>query len=109
MKPTKKTEHLSALLPGLEWSATVEKAKDRHDTPERHGRWWVRRSVQQKLCPATGRPMGFRHSLMHGSKVVRSGVGADAARAFTAQAQFLNRSAPVSPLKKPNQTEPVTS
>jgi len=79
-----------SLLPGFEWSATVEKAKDHHDKPERHGRWWVRSSAQQKLCPSTGRPLGFRHALMHDSKVVRSGVGADAARAFTAQAEFLN-------------------
>lgn len=68
----------------------IEQAKDRNDTPERHGRWWVRSSAQQKLCTVTGRPLGFRHSLMNGSKVVRSGVGADAARAFTAQAEFLN-------------------
>jgi hypothetical protein len=90
MKPTKKTEHLSALLPGLEWSATVEKAKDRNDTPERHGRWWVRSSAQQKICPATGQPLGCRHSLMRGSQIIRNGVGTDDARAFTAQADFLN-------------------
>lgn len=90
MKSMKQTEHLSALLPGLEWSATVEQAKDYHDRPERHGTWWVRSSAQQKLCPTTGRPLGFRHALMQGSKVVRSGVGADVARAFIAQAEFLN-------------------
>ena len=57
------------------------------------------------------------HALKHGSKVVRSGVGADAARAFTAQAEFLNThelsngiAQPGSPLPSailpPNQTNP---
>jgi hypothetical protein len=91
---TKSNQPFPALLPGFEWSGTLAQADANPPEFDSHGRWWVRSSAQQKLCPSTGRPLGFRHALMHGSKVVRSGVGADAARSFTAQAEFLNRCAP---------------
>lgn len=39
---------------------------------------------------ADGQPLGFRHQLMHGRKVVRTGIGADYARTFREQADFLN-------------------
>lgn len=51
--------------------------------------WWVRRSVKQ-VTDAAGQPLGFRHQLMHGRKVVRTGIGADYARTFRQQADFLN-------------------
>ena len=51
--------------------------------------WWVRKSANQTV-DSFGMPAGFRHQLMHGRKIVRSGVGSDACRTFTAQADFLN-------------------
>lgn len=51
--------------------------------------WWVRQSAKQ-VMDADGQPLGFRHQLMHGRKVVRTGIGADFARTFREQASFLN-------------------
>lgn len=51
--------------------------------------WWVKRSAQQ-VVNSTGEAIGFRHHLMHGRTVIKSGVGADCARTFTNQALFLN-------------------
>ncbi len=53
--------------------------------------WWIRTSAKQTLDTA-GQPVGFKHRLMHGRKAIMSGTGADAARTFAAQAEFLNRS-----------------
>jgi hypothetical protein len=39
---------------------------------------------------AAGQPVGYRHQLMHGRKVMGSGVGADYARTFSRQAEFMN-------------------
>jgi hypothetical protein len=52
--------------------------------------WWIRTSAKQVLN-AAGRPVGFKHHLMHGRKVMMSGTGADAARTFAAQVAFLNQ------------------
>ncbi len=51
--------------------------------------WWVRRSAKQ-VTDAAGQPVGFRHQLMHGRKVVRTGFGSGYARTFREQAYFLN-------------------
>ncbi len=51
--------------------------------------WWVRRSAKQ-VTDAAGLPVGYRHHLMHGRKVIKSGVGADSGRTFQQQAEFLN-------------------
>ena len=58
------------------------------DTTSRSG-WWVRRSAKQ-VTDAAGLPVGYRHQLMHGRKVIKSGVGADSGRTFRQQAEFLN-------------------
>lgn len=52
--------------------------------------WWVRTSARQSL-DAFGRLEGFKHDLMYRGRVKRTGKGADAGRAFRAQADFLNR------------------
>ncbi len=52
--------------------------------------WWVRTSASQ-IPDSTGQPGSFRHGLMHGSRLVIPGQGADAARTFKAQAEFLNQ------------------
>lgn len=53
--------------------------------------WWVKRSETQ-LADSAGQPVGFKHQLMHGSSAVKSGTGADCARTFLSQAEFLNSS-----------------
>ncbi len=52
--------------------------------------WWVRKSARQ-IIDRSGMPKGFRHQLMHGRKIIQSGVGTDANRTFRAQADFLNK------------------
>lgn len=85
-------------LPGLSpFECGTELTDFKHDTISRSG-WWVRRS-QKQIMDAAGQPVGFRHQLMDGRTVVRTGVGADNGRAFREQADFLNRrdkSAPAS-------------
>lgn len=51
--------------------------------------WWVRRSAHQNIN-AAGQPIGYRHQLMHGRKVISFGVGADCARTFQRQADYQN-------------------
>ena len=51
--------------------------------------WWVRTSATQVL-DAAGTPAGYKHSLMRGRKVVKTGTGADAGRRLRAEADFLN-------------------
>ena len=51
--------------------------------------WWVKRSARQVLDKA-GQPTGYRHYLMQGKKSTSYGVGADCARTFRKQAEFLN-------------------
>ena len=57
------------------------------DTPRPD--WWVKRSAKQTVDVA-GQPVGFKHTLMYGSKIIRSGTGANPGRAFMRQAEFLN-------------------
>lgn len=51
--------------------------------------WRVKRSAKQ-VTNSAGMPAGYRHQLMQGGKVMASGVGADCARTFRKQADFLN-------------------
>jgi len=53
--------------------------------------WWVKTSDVQNLNKA-GLPCGFKHTLMHGNKTVKSGhgVGVDAGRTLRALAEFSN-------------------
>lgn len=51
--------------------------------------WWVKQSAEQTIN-AAGQPIGYRHQLIHGRKVITSGVGADFGRTFSRQADFLN-------------------
>lgn len=51
--------------------------------------WWVKRSALQRT-DAAGHPAGFQHQLMHGSKTINTGFGADCARTFRQQADFMN-------------------
>jgi hypothetical protein len=78
-----------AYLPGLDPSE--ERPETPGHTPETTLRtgWWVKRSAKQ-VTDAAGQPVGFRHQLMHGRVVVRTGVGADYARTLSRQADFLN-------------------
>jgi hypothetical protein len=81
----------ASLLPGYGWEATTM-------TPPVKGassdgpplRWWVRTSATQVISPKSGQPLGFKHTLMNGNKVVCSGVGADAGRTLQTQAEFMN-------------------
>ena len=61
------------------------------------GSWWVRSSAAQVL-DSTGAPAGFKHSLMWGRTVVKTGTGADASRRLRAEADFINRSLGLSTL-----------
>jgi hypothetical protein len=51
--------------------------------------WWIKTSPEQ-LAGARGQPAGFRHGLMFGNRLVKSGTGADEGRTFRAQVDFLN-------------------
>jgi hypothetical protein len=89
MKPT----HIAsseAFLPGL--NPSNEEADPTTHPPEAIPRsgWWVKRSAKQ-VTDAARQPVGFRHQLMHGRDVVRTGVGADCARTLRQQADFLNQ------------------
>jgi hypothetical protein len=76
------------LLPGLTPSnAEADPTCHQLDTPS--AGWWVKRSAKQ-TTNAAGQPIGYRHQLMHGRKVISSGVGADCGRTFSLQADFLN-------------------
>lgn len=88
--PTPAVTSLKGYLPGLDPSeGRPETPGYPPETTSRTG-WWVKRSVNQ-VTDAAGQPVGFRHQLMHGRKVVRTGVGADYARTFREQADFLNQ------------------
>jgi hypothetical protein len=76
-------------LPGLApFEGGAETPGHQLDATNRSG-WWVRRSEKQ-VTDAAGLPVGYRHQLMHGRKVIKSGVGPDYARTFREQACFLN-------------------
>jgi hypothetical protein len=78
-----------AFLPGLSPSdGGAGSPGHQSDTISRTG-WWVRRTDRQKL-DAAGQPAGYRHQLMHGRKVISTGVGADFARTIQQQADFQN-------------------
>ena len=77
-----------AFLPGLAPPEVgVDPPSRQHDTTSSD--WWVRRSAHQ-VMNAAGQPVGYRHQLMHGHKIIKSGVGADCGRTFRQQAEFLN-------------------
>jgi len=76
-------------LPGLApLECDAESPGYEPDTTNRSGSW-VRRSAKQ-VTDAAGLPVGYRHQLMHGRVVVRTGIGSDYARTFREQADFLN-------------------
>ena len=78
-----------AFLAGVTQSnAEADSTSHQPDTAP-HSGWWVRRSAEQ-VTDAAGQPVGYRHQLMHGRKVIMSGVGADCGRTFLQQAEFLN-------------------
>lgn len=78
-----------AFLPGLAPSECgAETPGHQSDTTSRSG-WWCRRFAEQ-ILNSVGQPIGYRHQLMHGRKVVITGVGADFGRALSLQADFLN-------------------
>jgi hypothetical protein len=83
---------LEGYLPGLD--PTEVGSETPGHTPETtpSSGWWVKRSAKQ-VTDAAGQPVGFRHQLMHGRQVARTGVGADCARTFRRQAEFLNQQA----------------
>ena len=76
-----------AFLPGL--APSDDGAGSPGHQPTTRSGWWVRRSAEQ-VMDAAGQSVGYRHQLMHGRKVMGSGVGADCARTFSRQADFLN-------------------
>jgi hypothetical protein len=78
------------VLPGCNWQSVVAPSFRGSTARTPSTNWWVRSSAKQVVCPNTGEPRGFKHSLMHGKKVVMSGGGADSGRTFRAQAEFLN-------------------
>jgi hypothetical protein len=80
---------LEGYLPGLAQPEGEIEAPGHPPAPGPFSGWWVRRSAKQ-ITDAAGQPVGFRHQLMHGREVVKSGVGADYARTFREQASFLN-------------------
>lgn len=87
--PTPAVITLEGYLPGFAPPEVgIETPGHPPDTRPRSG-WWVKRSAKQVLN-AAGQPVGFRHQLMHGREVVKSGVGADSGRTFRQQADFLN-------------------
>lgn len=75
-------------LPGFDWSGTVGRPPQAPASRTNGG--WVRTSAKQEVCATTGRPTGFRHTLMLGTEEIHTGVGADAARTFAAQVRFFN-------------------
>lgn len=81
-------DHTTRFLPDFDWSETMTRPPA--PSPAETG-WWVRSSAKQERSTTTGEPLGFRHSLMRGKRAVTSGIGADAARKFAAQAAFFNR------------------
>jgi len=88
MKPSR-TASFAAFLPGLAPTSSDPDAPAQQPNTSPSPGWWVRRSAKQ-VTDADGQPLGFRHQLMHGRKVVRTGIGADYARTFREQASFLN-------------------
>lgn len=77
-------------LPGLDPTEVGSETPGHPPDTSPSSGWWVKRSANQ-VTDAAGQPVGFRHQLMHGRKVVRTGVGADYARTFREQADFLNQ------------------
>lgn len=78
-----------AFLPGMAPSECgAETASHQPDSTTQSG-WWVHHSVEQ-VRNSVGQPGGYRHQLMHGRRAIKSGVGADCARTFQQQADFLN-------------------
>ena len=76
-----------AFLPGL--SPSDGGAGSPVHQPTTRSGWWMRRSAEQVIS-AAGRPVGYRHQLMHGRSVIKSGVGPDCARTLGLQAEFMN-------------------
>lgn len=74
-------------LPGFD-SPDIGAAPPRPTKEASSSGWWVKRSAKQ-TSDASGQPAGFTHRLMYGARVIKSGVGADCARAFQQQAEFL--------------------
>ena len=57
--------------------------------PHRAAAWSVRSSDKQ-VSDKHGQPAGFRHQLLWGKMIIKSGIGADWHRTFSTQAAFLN-------------------
>lgn len=82
------TASSEAFLPGLTPSnEEVDPTSHHLDTPS--AGWWVRRSAKQTIN-AAGQPIGYRHHLMHGRKVISSGVVVDFGRKVRLQADYQN-------------------
>ncbi len=79
------------LLPGIPTSQATWQPASHLAANFDHAGWWVKSSPVQ-LLNALGQPIGFKHSLMRGRDVVKTGIGADAYRTFLAQAIHANNS-----------------
>jgi hypothetical protein len=88
----KNSPSIIAYLPGLDPGEVGTSAPGHQPEAIPRTGWWVKRSAKQ-VTDAAGQPVGFRHQLMHGRQVARTGVGADCARTFRRQAEFLNQQA----------------
>lgn len=85
----------AALLPGYGWEVTTPPPVKSASPDVSPLRWWVRTSPSQVVSPKSKLPLGFKHTLMNGNKVVCSGVGADAGRTLQTQAGYMNNLEPL--------------